>query len=242
MNDYIYGFHPVIEALTTQPDIIEKLFLAEDIQFHKKQKILALARQRNILVKFRPRIYLDNIFKKTGQVPAHQGVAGKLRTFHYIGLETLLNQPAKLILLLDHIQDPQNLGNIIRSAAAFGVNAVILPKDRAAGITSTVIKASAGAALRLPIIRVTNLAQTIDELKKAGFWCVGTVVENGMPLWEIPKDLPLVLVIGHEHQGLSRLVKEKCDFLATIPMQGKFNSLNAAAATAICLYELLRPK
>jgi len=242
MDDYIYGLHPVVEALTTQPDIIEKLFLADDIQSHKKQKMLALAKQKNIPVKFRPRIYLDNLFKKTGRIPVHQGVVGKLRSFHYVDLKTLLSQPLKLILLLDHIQDPQNLGNIIRSAVAFGVNAIIIPKDRAAGVTSTVIKASAGAALRLPIVRVTNLAQTMEELKKAGFWCVGTVVEGGTPLWDIPKDLPLALVIGHEHQGLSRLIKEKCDFLATIPMQDKFNSLNAATATAICLYEILRPQ
>ena len=236
MVTYVYGFHPVIELLTSQPLKIETLILAKEIKGSKKQKLLILAQEKDVPVKIYPRIYLDNLLEKTTSKPVHQGIIAVLKEFSYSKLETVIN--SHLLLALDHIQDPQNLGNIIRSACAFGVDGIILPKDRSASITPSVIKASAGAVIHMPVVRITNMAQTLNKLKTKGFWIVGTVVKDGIPLWDFKPPFPLVVVVGHEQKGLSRLIREKCDFLITIPMQSTIASLNVAIATAVCLYEI----
>ena len=236
MVTYVYGFHPVVEILTFQPLKIETLILAKEIKTGKKQKLLTLAQKKAVSVKIRPRIYLDKLLEKTAQKPVHQGIIAVLKEFPYSKLETVIN--SHLLLALDHIQDPQNLGSIIRSACAFGVDGIILPKDRSASITSSVIKASAGTVIHMPVVRIANLAQTLNKLKTKGFWIVGTVVKDGTPLWDFNPPSPLVVVIGQEQKGLSRLIREKCDFLITIPMQNNIASLNAAVATAVCLYEI----
>ena len=236
MVTYVYGFHPVIELLTSQPSKVKKLILAKEIKTSKRQKLLILAQEKDVPVKIYPRIYLDKLLEKTTSKPVHQGILALLKEFSFCELETLIS--SRLLLALDHIQDPQNLGNIIRSAYAFGVDGVILPKDRSVSITPSVIKASAGAVIKVPISRITNLAQTLDKLKSKGFWIVGTVVKDGIPLWDFKPPFPLVVVVGHEQKGLSRLIREKCDFLITIPMKSNIGSLNVAIATAVCLYEI----
>ncbi len=238
----IYGWQPVWEAVSLHPSRIDAVYISEDLSSTKKAKIISLCKKAGVVFKQRPPVFFHRLASKEGQKIVHQGVMAVLKNFHYVRLEDLLKSKPDLILLLDHLQDPQNVGNIIRSAAAFGVKGIIIPKDRSASISPTVIKASAGMALRLPIIRVTNLAQTISQLKKGGFWIVGTVSQEAQPIWELPPDLPLALIIGHEHKGISRLLREKCDFLVNIPLKEGVDSLNVANATAICLYEIWRKK
>ncbi|MDL1955646.1 MAG: 23S rRNA (guanosine(2251)-2'-O)-methyltransferase RlmB [Candidatus Desulfofervidus auxilii] len=240
MVNYIYGFQPVLEILKRCPKKIDIIFIAEGLTNRKKQQLISIARDKGINIKIYPRINLDYLLKNITPKPVHQGVVARLKTFYYAELEEIIT--TNFLLILDHIQDPQNLGNIIRSACAFGVKGIILPKDRAANITPTVIKVSAGTVFKIKIVQVTNLAQTIDKLKSAGFWIAGTVVKGGKPIWELKTDLRLGLVIGHEHKGISRLIRQKCDFLITIPMMKDVNSLNVATAAAICLYEIFRKR
>jgi len=241
-GEYIYGWQPIWEALNHRPETIDILFLAEDLSSSKKKRLLSLAKEKGVTIKFRPTSYFDSLEKEARHKIVHQGVVGLLKQYKEAHLEDILAQKPTLLLALDHIQDPQNLGNIIRTATAFGVEGIIMPKDRAARVTPTVIKTSAGTALRMPIVQVANLAQTLEMLKENGLWVVGTVTKGEIPVWEISHDLPLVIVVGHEHKGLSRMIKEKCDFLVTIPMQKDIDSLNVASATAICLYEIWRKK
>jgi 23S rRNA (guanosine2251-2'-O)-methyltransferase len=238
MSLYIYGFQPVIEALKQKPQRIDTIFLAKEIAPHKKEKLLELARKKRLSIRIKPRQFLDNLIKKYGTKSIHQGVIAFLKEFNYSNLEDIMD--AKLLLALDHIQDPQNLGNIIRTAFIFGVGGIILPKDRASPITPTVIKTSAGAAILFPIVRVTNLAHTLDWLKEAGFWIGGMVVSGATAVWDLEIEFPFILVAGHEHKGISPLIRKKCDFLLSVPMQGSLNSLNVSVATAICLYEIFK--
>jgi 23S rRNA (guanosine2251-2'-O)-methyltransferase len=147
-----------------------------------------------------------------------------------------------LVLVLDSIEDPQNLGSLIRTAESCGVQGVLIPKDRAVGLTPTVVKASAGAVAHIPIVRVTNLAQAIDDLKKQGFWVVGTDAHGGKSLYEMKFDMNVALVIGSEGKGIRPLLLKKCDFTVSIPMRGKIASLNTAIAGAVILYEILRQR
>ncbi len=241
-GEYIYGWQPIWEALNQRPETIDILFIVENLSPSKKKKLVSLAKEKGVTIKFRPPSYFDSLGKEAGHKIVHQGVVGLLKQYKEAYLEDLLAQKPTLLLALDHIQDPQNLGNIIRTATAFGVEGIIMPKNRAARITPTVIKASAGTVLRMPIVQVANLGQTLEILKENGLWVVGTVARGKMPVWEVPHDLPLVIVVGHEHKGMSRLIKEKCDFLVTIPMQKNIDSLNVGSATAICLYEIWRKK
>jgi 23S rRNA (guanosine2251-2'-O)-methyltransferase len=145
-----------------------------------------------------------------------------------------------VVLILDSIEDPQNLGSLIRTAEACGAQGILIPKDRAVGLTPTVVKISAGAAAHLPIVRVTNLAQTIDDLKKKGFWVVGAEAQGAKSLYEMKFDMNVALLIGSEGKGIRPLLLKKCDFTLSIPMRGKISSLNTAIAGAVVLYEILR--
>jgi 23S rRNA (guanosine2251-2'-O)-methyltransferase len=146
------------------------------------------------------------------------------------------------ILLLDEIEDPHNLGSILRTAECTGVHGVIIPKRRSAGLTATVLKTSAGAAEHVPVARVTNLAQTIDKLKEAGVWVAGTDLSASQDVYKMKFDMPLVIVIGNESKGMGRLIKEKCDFLVKLPMLGQLNSLNASVAAGVLMYEVVRQR
>jgi len=177
----------------------------------------------------------------------HQNVVGVIQEFPYAVLKNLLSRPKKdgekaLFLVLDGIQDPQNLGSLIRTALGFGAHGMIIPKDRAVGITPAVMKASAGAASHLPIARVVNIANTLDELKKEGIWIYGAAGEARSPIYDFDFNIDLGIVIGAEGKGIRPLVKKKCDLLFSIPMSGPLSSFNASVSGGMILYEVMRQR
>lgn len=237
----IVGRQPVLEALRSGQEI-NKILVAKGPRQGSIREIFALAREQAIVVQEVERSVLDTLSESTN----HQGVLAQMAGVSYLELDELLAKPkdanwAPFLILLDGVQDPHNLGSIIRSGEAMGIDGVIIPKRRAAPVTQTVMKSSAGAANYLPVCRVGNLAATIDLLKKAGYWIVGADMEGDTCF---AQDLtgPLALVIGGEGSGLSRLVKDKCDFLTSVPMRGEINSLNASVAAGILVFEVVRQR
>jgi len=235
----IYGINPV-KVLLGQPETgLEKIIIASGRGGSVVAEIIETARQKKIPVEFRARQRLDEL---AGRLD-HQGVIGLRQAFVYADLEVLIKNRSKsfnfdLVLILDSIMDPQNLGSIIRTAHCLGANGVVIPIDRAAPVTAAVIKASAGSAEQLPVTRVTNLSQTIDYLKNKGFWVFGAEAHAGTNLREMDFNCPVVLVLGGEAKGIRPLIKKKCDFLLTIPMAGSFDSFNVAVAAGIIQYEI----
>jgi len=241
MSELLTGRQSVREALRANRRRIYRLWLAGDeteASTGITGEIIALAAARNIPVKAVKGPLFDNL---TEQRVNHQGVALETEGYPYVDTETILraNRDQPLLLILDHIQDPQNLGTLIRTAEAVGVDGLLLPDRRAAGVTPAVSNASAGAVEHLPVAQVTNLNRTIDELKKRGIWVVG--LDSGEDAQLLDKaDLagPLALVVGNEGTGLSRLTRDKCDFVVRLPMVGQVESLNAAVAGSIVLYHV----
>ena len=235
----IEGRHPVEEALASGRAVREVL-LQEGIGEGAFQRLTRLASQRGVKVRTLSRPE----FRKLTRSSAPQGVAAWVESVRYIDLEELIARaaPPGLILICDRIVDPHNLGALIRSAQAAGASGVVVPKDRSAPVNETVVKSSAGAALRLPIVRVTNLARSIERLKEAGYWVVGASMDGDRTLWEVDFLAPTAIVIGGEGKGLSRLVAESCDILARIPMPGSMESLNASVAGALFLFEAVRQR
>ncbi len=241
-DEIIYGINPVLEALRSDRRGLNKIFLAEGKEGGPIRLVRQLAREKGIPVQVSPKEALDRLAGGGGH---HQGILGFTAASAYSTWEDLLDRVRSamgraIILVLDSIEDPQNLGSLIRTAEACGVKGVILPKDRAAGITPAVVKASAGAVAHLPIVRVTNLASTLEELKKEGFWIVGADSRAGKSLYELKFDMNVGLVIGSEGKGVRPLLLKKCDYTVSIPMRGKVSSLNAAVAGAVILFEILR--
>ena len=237
----IYGMNPVLEALRSERQALNKIILAEGKEGGGIRLLRQLAREKEIPVQVSPKEGLDRL-AGTGH---HQGVLGFTAALSYSTWEDLLDragsaQGKAIVLVLDSIEDPQNLGSLIRTAEACGVKGVILPKDRAAGITPAVVKASSGAAAHLPIVRVTNLASTLEELKKQGFWIVGADSRAEKSLYDLKFDMKVGVVIGSEGKGVRPLLLKKCDYTISIPMRGKVSSLNAAIAGAVILFEILR--
>ena len=169
----------------------------------------------------------------------HQGIILDVMDYQYTPLNDLLNSDAQFVVILDHLEDPHNFGAIIRTSEAALVDAIIIPQDREVQVNSTVMKTSAGALAKMNICRVTNLVQTINKLKDDGFWIVGTAMD-GTDYRQIDYSGKIALVVGNEGNGMSRLVRESCDFVASIPMRGEINSLNASVATGIMIYEVVR--
>jgi 23S rRNA (guanosine2251-2'-O)-methyltransferase len=239
-TNLIIGRNPVMEALKSGREI-EKLLVAKDSE-GSIRKILGMAKDKNLPYQFAEKTALDRI--ADGRV--HQGVIAYVSTFEYSDLEDILEKARQkgedpFLIILDGIEDPHNLGAIMRTADGAGAHGIIIPKRRAAGITDVVAKASAGAVEYVPVAKVSNIAQTIDKLKELGVWTFACDMDGA----EYDKaDLKgsLALVIGAEGQGISRLVKEKCDFSLSIPMSGKISSLNASNAAAILLYEVRRQR
>jgi 23S rRNA (guanosine2251-2'-O)-methyltransferase len=202
---------------------------------------LQKAKEEGIPFQWVPRARLDQLAGGGN----HQGVMAQVAAYEYVSVDDLFRRAeergeAPFFLLLDGIEDPHNLGSILRTADAAGVHGVIIPKRRAAGLTATVAKISAGAIEYVPVARVTNLNRLADELKERGVWLVGSDGQAETAYDEVDYCLPLALVIGSEGQGMSRLMKEKCDFLVRLPMKGKVTSLNASVAAGILMYEVLR--
>lgn len=239
----IWGRNPVAEALRAGKEV-EKLYLAEGIRAGDVvAEILRRARSARVPVQSLDRRALDRM--TDGAV--HQGVVAEVAEFEYAELDDLLARAQAvgelpLLLLLDGIQDPHNLGALIRTADAVGAHGVVIPRNRAVGVTPTVVKASAGAAEHLPVARVTNLARTIDDLKRQRIWVVGLAGEAARLYDEVDYGVPLALVVGAEGTGLGRLVAERCDLLVRLPMRGHVASLNAAVAGSIALYHAWRSR
>ncbi|MGO8989883.1 MAG: 23S rRNA (guanosine(2251)-2'-O)-methyltransferase RlmB [bacterium] len=243
MAQIIYGIHPVEEALKSSHVQIEKILVGTRTPNPPLQSILDLANKRKIPVTLTTRESLEGMTK--GGV--HQNVVGLVKGTPYADLGEILSAWKKegtksLFLILDGIQDPQNFGSLIRTASGCGVHGIIIPKDRSVGITSTVVKASAGAAAHVPIARVVNIAATIDLLKKERIWVYGASGEAKDLIYQLDLDTDLAVVIGAEGKGIRPLVKKKCDRLFSIPMKGPLSSFNASVSGGMILYEVLRQR
>jgi len=243
MAHHLYGYHSVKTALILAPYQVKKLYLLESRQDKRIQEILELAEELNIPMELLPRKTLD---KKLPDV-THQGIIAdvvetKMQTQDFLKKLSPKVDGHALFLILDGIQDPQNLGACLRSANGLGAHAVIIPKHHSTKLTETVQKVSCGASWVTPLIQVNNLAQILTWLKKEGVWLVGADIETDTPIGDIDLKGNIALILGNESEGLRHLTKQKCDFLAHIPMSGTVQSLNVSAATAICLYEALRQR
>ncbi len=237
----IEGRNAVLEAFRSGKTV-DKLFLLDGCKDGPILSIVREAKKHGTLINYVRKERLDQL-SETGK---HQGVVAFLAAYHYAEVEDILNLAKEkgeppFLFLLDNIEDPHNLGAIIRTANLAGAHGVIIPKRRAVGLTATVAKTSAGAINYTPVARVTNLAATIEELKKCGIWFVCADMD-GEPMYHLDLTGPIGLVIGNEGEGVSRLVKEKCDFVASIPMKGEIDSLNASVAAGVLAYEIVRQR
>ncbi len=243
MKNIVYGINPVSELLKAGNSRIKKIIFARERGTKVIVPLIDRAKKARVPIEYQSKRVLD----KTSGTKHHQGVVA-LVAGHREGdigelIESWKNSGEKLLaLVLDGIQDPQNLGALIRTACASGVHGVITLKHRAAPITGSVVKASAGAVEHTNIVRVANLGNALDALKESGAWIVGTCAESTTSLYDIDASLDLALVMGSEGEGIRPLVKKKCDFLVNIPLRGNISSLNASAAGAIALYEIVRQR
>jgi 23S rRNA (guanosine2251-2'-O)-methyltransferase len=241
-GEFVFGVNPVRETLRGSRGVFE-MYLQISASDHRMEKLVAMAETRGIKIHRRSREDLSRLCASTH----HQGVAIMVEPFCYAEMdETLaeLDQAERpgFILVLDGIQDPNNLGALIRSAACAGCNCVIIPRDRAAGITPAVEKASAGAVETIPVARVTNIAQTLQTLKDTGYWVYGLAEEAGQTLYEIDFLGKVALLVGSEGDGIRPLVRKQCDAILSIPRYGGVSSLNASVAGGIALFEAARQR
>ena len=241
-EDRIEGRNAVIEALRAGR-AIDKIYIAKGEVDQTLGHIASKARGQGIVVVETDRRKLDAM----SQTHAHQGVVAMCAVKEYCTVRDILNIAAQrdeppFVIVCDEISDPHNLGAIIRSAECVGAHGVVIPKRRSAGLTAVVGKAAAGAAEHMAIARVPNLSSALEELKKAGLWVYGAAAEGTSPLWKTDLSGPFALVIGSEGDGMSRLVREHCDFMLSIPLKGQISSLNASAAAAVLMYEVLRQR
>lgn len=243
----VWGIHPVLEALKTCPHCITEIIIEKQQPGLRLESVIDLAQQHAIPVRTTETKTAGAGKSKQAQEPENsQGVSARI-VLPYLTLDELLDnlksiQGPPLLLALDSIQDPHNLGAIIRSAVAAGVNGLILPKDRSVPITGTVMKVSAGAVFHLDICKVTNLVSSFARLKEAGIWIFGTTKDSSQPIYEADMTVPACLVIGSEGKGLRPLVAEHCDLNISIPMQGELDSLNASVAAGVILFEAVRQR
>lgn len=240
-DDVLVGRNSIIEALNAGRTI-NRIFLQEGKTGTGVQEVLRLARENAV-----PVDYVKQAKLKEYNDDPHQGMVALVAPVKYYEMEDVLEIAAEkgeqpFLLLLDELQDPNNVGAILRTAAAAGVDGVLLPKKRSCQITEAVFRASAGAAAYMPVVRIGNITQTLERLKKQGFWVAGADMQGKDFRKEQDFSYPLVLVVGSEGKGLSRLVKENCDILLQIPMPGQGQSLNASVAAALLIYEVLRKR
>lgn len=227
---YIYGKNVVYEKLKSD-DLVKEAFVFKKFN---DQEIIDLLKMKKIDIKWVDKYQLDKMVNGL-----HQGIILNVKDFDTVSLDNILNNDSRypLIVMLDHLEDPHNFGAIIRSCEALGVDGIIIPNDRAVDINGTVIKTSAGAIQYMKIAKVSNLVNTIKVLKDKGYWIMGTDM-NGTSYNDMKYDMPICLVIGNEGKGMSRLVKESCDYVVSIDMVGKTNSLNASVATGIMIAKI----
>lgn len=236
-TDIIYGLHAVTEALNA--NTVNKLYVEENLRGKNVDKIKALAREKRVNISWTPKTELNKISDNG----VHQGFVARVAEFAYADLsETLSALTEKnqaTILILDELTDPHNLGSIARTADATGVDAIIIPKHRAVGITPVAVKASTGALQHVPVVRVTNISQALEKLKSDGFWIFGTDMD-GTPFDKWNTAGKVALIIGNEGKGISQNLKKQVDEMITIPMVGHVQSLNASVAASILMYEIFR--
>jgi 23S rRNA (guanosine2251-2'-O)-methyltransferase len=241
-EDQIEGRNSVMELIESGRDI-NKIFVQAGERHGSINKIIAMAKERKILI-----AEVDkNKINQMAQTPNHQGIIAIVPPFDYCDVDDILfeansRQEDPFVVILDRIEDPHNLGSIIRTAETAGVHGIIIPKRRAASVNSTVNKTSAGAVEHMKIARVNNLVETMNYLKEKGLWICGTDMDTKTYYYEQNFKGPLAIVIGSEGFGMSRLVKENCDFLVKIPMKGKITSLNASVSAGIVIYEAVKQK
>ncbi|HYR75471.1 MAG TPA: 23S rRNA (guanosine(2251)-2'-O)-methyltransferase RlmB [Pyrinomonadaceae bacterium] len=242
----LYGVNPLLEALRAGDRIPEEVVIAEGAKDHRLHELIELARARKIPVRRSPRAALDRTVGNTH----HQGVMARIPAVSYADSEDLLSAIAArvggevepLAIVLDGVEDPRNLGAILRTSECAGVDGVFVPERRAAGLSETVAKASAGAIEHVPVARVTNLSLLIKQLKERNVWVIGTAADASMEYTEWDWTKPSALVLGGEGAGLHRLIRERCDVLVRIPVHGRIESLNVSVAAGIILYEALRQR
>lgn len=237
--EIIAGKNPVLEALRSGRDM-NKVWIAEGIQKNSVSEIVKLAKEKGLIVQFVPKKKLDQLTEVN-----HQGVVASIAAYRYAELDELFERAAErkedpFFIILDELEDPHNLGSIMRTADATGVHGIIIPKRRSVGLTGVVAKSSTGAIEHIPVVRVNNLAQTVEELKSRGVWIAGTDAKGSADYRRMDATLPLAIIIGSEGKGMARLLKEKCDFLYHLPMLGHVTSLNASVAAALLMYEVVR--
>ena len=240
MSRFIYGINPVLEALRAHPRDVLRVIVERGRDGKASTgaaRVSEAAEQAGVRVEQAPFGEIQR--RATGGV--HQGVGAELAEFGYVELEELI-KPQAFLLLLDGVTDPQNLGALVRSAHALGAHGVVLPRDRAAGITPAAFKAAAGALEHCAVARVTNLSRAIEQLKEAGVWTVALAADGDQELGDIDLTSPIAIVVGSEGDGVRPLVKKTCDHVARIPMAGQVGSLNVSAAGAIALYEVARQR
>jgi len=241
-DDRVYGRHPVLELLRSGSRRADEIAVLAG-GAGPLSEVVALARRAGIKVSFRTR---DQLTAMAGTAQ-HQGVVARVASADYVDLDMLLDIPAArgqaaFFLALDRIQDPRNLGALLRTAEGFGVHGVIVPKHHAVGLTDAAVRTAMGAAQYVPVAKETNLVSVLEVMKKAGIWVYGGTIGEGVVPWKADLTGPLCLVLGSEGEGLRPLVARACDVLLTIPMAGRVGSLNVAAAGAVLCYEIARQR
>ncbi|NIP29686.1 MAG: 23S rRNA (guanosine(2251)-2'-O)-methyltransferase RlmB [Candidatus Dadabacteria bacterium] len=240
----IYGKNAVFEYINNEPGEINEIILSDNSRLINNPEIKNIKETRGIKISTQSRDQLSELCNSNN----HQGIVARVNDFKYSNISDVFNIASErnqklFLLILDHIEDPHNLGAIIRTAEFLGVHGVFIPKDRACDINPTVVKTSSGAVRNISIVRVTNLSRLIEDLKKKGIWIVGAEGKSKTRLYENDlSDLDIAVVIGNEGKGIQKKVKEKCDYLFSIPKRGKIDSLNASVASGIFLYELSRQR
>jgi len=238
MENHIFGVNAVYEALASGRLPIERIHVARNAQPARFKKIYELARERGVPVRKEERMILDRL----AEGAVHQGVVATTAALSYSDFEVLFKSQRPLVLVLDGIEDPHNLGAVMRTAEACGASGVVVPERHSAPLNATVVKASAGASAYVPVVRVPNVVSALEEMKKRGVWVVG-VDTDATPDWtEFDYTGAIALVLGGEHRGLRRLVREHCDALVRLPMLGKIASLNVSVAAGVVLYEVVRQR
>lgn len=231
----VCGINPVREALASQDQRLQRILMTKGKRNPRLGEILKMARSQGVPVRFETAAALKR------QAPAgnHQDVVAILGEVALAGLEEILAADPSLLLVIDNVEDPRNLGAVLRTAEAAGVDGVLLPERRSASLTPTVVKASAGAAMHLKIAQIGNVSQTLQRIKDAGLWTVGLDAQGEHQMTDLDVSLPLAVVVGGEHRGLRPLVRKRCDFVVSLPMKGKVNSLNLSVAAAVLLYQIV---
>lgn len=240
-KEMIAGKNPVLEALRSTRDI-NKIWVAEGVKKAGIAEMLTLAKERGIVVQFVPKEKVNALSSEV-----HQGVVASVAAYNYAELEDIFKIAEErgedpFIIILDELEDPHNLGSIMRTADAVGAHGIIIPKRRSVNLTAVVAKASTGAIEYIPTVRVGNLSQTVEELKERGVWIAGTDAKGSQDYRRMDATLPLAIIIGSEGKGMSRILKEKCDFLYNLPMVGHVTSLNASVAASLLMYEVYRKR